>query len=102
MKKLKKKEGFTLLEMSIVLFIISLLILIMLPNLAQQRKHANSIHEKAMVSVIQTQIDAYQNETGADTVTLEELKNSNYLTASQVQRAHQEKITIVDGKAVQR
>lgn len=38
MKILKKKQsGFTLLEMSIVLFIISLLVLIMLPNLSQQR-----------------------------------------------------------------
>ena len=36
MKILKKKQsGFTLLEMSIVLFIISLLVLIMLPNLSQ-------------------------------------------------------------------
>ena len=53
MKILKKKQsGFTLLEMSIVLFIISLLVLIMLPNLSQQRKHANSIHGKAMTSVI--------------------------------------------------
>lgn len=48
MKILKKKQsGFTLLEMSIVLFIISLLVLIMLPNLSQQRKHANSIHGKS-------------------------------------------------------
>ena len=64
MKILKKKQsGFTLLEMSIVLFIISLLVLIMLPNLSQQRKHANSIHGKAMTSVIQTQIDAYENSS---------------------------------------
>ena len=63
MKILKKKQsGFTLLEMSIVLFIISLLVLIMLPNLSQQRKHANSILGKAMTSVIQTQIDACENE----------------------------------------
>ena len=79
MKVLKKKQsGFTLLEMSIVLFIISLLVLIMLPNLSQQRKHANSIHGKAMTSVIQTQIDAYENENGTDNVSLEELNKANY------------------------
>ena len=99
MKILKKKQsGFTLLEMSIVLFIISLLVLIMLPNLSQQRKHANSIHGKAMTSVIQTQIDAYEN----DNVSLEELNKANYLTDAQVQQAHHEKIVIVDGKAIQR
>ncbi|MBD5806440.1 prepilin-type N-terminal cleavage/methylation domain-containing protein [Lactobacillus sp. 0.1XD8-4] len=103
MKVLKRKQsGFTLLEMSIVLFIISLLVLIMLPNLSQQRKHANVIHGKAMVSVIQTQIDAYENENGTDNVGLDELKNANYLTAAQVQQAHRERIVIVDGKAIQR
>ncbi|WP_433597252.1 competence type IV pilus major pilin ComGC [Limosilactobacillus reuteri] len=103
MKILKKKQsGFTLLEMSIVLFIISLLVLIMLPNLSQQRKHANSIHRKAMTSVIQTQIDAYENENGTDNVSLEELNKANYLTDAQVQQAHHEKIVIVDGKAIQR
>lgn len=103
MKILKKQQsGFTLLEMSIVLFIISLLVLIMLPNLSQQRKHANSIHGKAMTSVIQTQIDAYENENGTDNVSLEELNKANYLTDAQVQQAHHEKIVIVDGKAIQR
>ena len=103
MKILKKKQsGFTLLEMSIVLFIISLLVLIMLPNLSHQRKHANSIHGKAMTSVIQPQIDAYENENGTDNVSLEELNKANYLTAAQVQQAHHEKIVIVDGKAIQR
>lgn len=34
----KKKSAFTLLEMAVVLFIISLLILIILPNVAAQRK----------------------------------------------------------------
>ena len=103
MKILKKKQsGFTLLEMSIVLFIISLLVLIMLPKLSQQRKHANSIHGKAMTSVIQTQIDAYENENGTDNVSLEELNKANYLTDAQVQQAHHEKIVIVDGKAIQR
>ena len=103
MKILKKKQsGFTLLEMSIVLFIISLLVLIMLPNLSQQRKHANSIHGKSMTSVIQTQIDAYENENGTDNVSLEELNKANYLTDAQVQQAHHEKIVIVDGKAIQR
>ena len=54
---LRKREAFTLLEMSIVLFIISLLILIVLPNLTAQRKSAKRIHRDAMVSVVQTQVD---------------------------------------------
>ena len=45
LKKLKKRvaEGlYPLVEMTIVLFIISLLILIIVPNLGAQRKHATS------------------------------------------------------------
>ena len=61
---LRKREAFTLLEMSIVLFIISLLILIVLPNLTAQRKSAKRIHRDAMVSVVQTQVDEYANDGG--------------------------------------
>lgn len=96
----KGRSGFTLLEMSIVLFIISLLILIILPNLAQQRKNADRIHRNAMVSVVQTQVDAYENETGTNNVSLEQLRQHDYLTPAQVQRAHKYHITISNGKAV--
>lgn len=98
----KKKAGFTLLEMSIVLFIISLLILIILPNLAQQRKNATRIHQNAMVAVVQTQVDAYENETGSANVSLDQLRQRDYLTAAQVQKAKKEHITIINGKAVRR
>ena len=96
--KLKKRSAFTLVEMSIVLFIISLLILIMLPNLAQQRRNANRIHGNAMVSMIQTQVEAYENDTGNNNVTLEQLQKGNYLTKAQVQKAKKEHIKIIGDK----
>ncbi|MCP9315902.1 prepilin-type N-terminal cleavage/methylation domain-containing protein [Liquorilactobacillus nagelii] len=37
----KKVQGFTLIEMSIVLFIIALLILIILPNIGSQRQRGS-------------------------------------------------------------
>lgn len=98
---MKKQPAFTLLEMSIVLFIISLLILIILPNLAHQRQNASRIHRDAMVSVVQTQVDAYENETGATNVSLDQLRQHDYLTAAQVQKAKKEHIAVVNGKAVQ-
>lgn len=99
---MKKQPAFTLLEMSIVLFIISLLILIILPNLAHQWQNASRIHRDAMVSVVQTQVDAYENETGATNVSLDQLRQHDYLTAAQVQKAKKEHIAVVNGKAVQR
>lgn len=98
----RKQPGFTLLEMSVVLFIISLLILIVLPNLAQQRRHANRVHGDAMVAVVQTQIDAYENEHGTNQVGYAQLQSEDYLTKAQVARARHEKIVIANGKAYQR
>ncbi|MDO4903385.1 MAG: competence type IV pilus major pilin ComGC [Limosilactobacillus sp.] len=104
LKKLlcKRHKAFTLIEMSIVLFIISLLILIVLPNLSQQRKSASKVHSNAMVSVVQTQIDAYENENGTDDVDYATLESNNYLTASQVKKARGEHIAIIKGRAIQK
>ncbi|CAK8053506.1 Competence protein ComGC (ComGC) [Eupransor demetentiae] len=53
MKKTKKR-GFTLIEAAVVLFIIGLLMLLILPNLNNQRKNASKTHAKAMVATVQT------------------------------------------------
>ena len=98
--KMRKHSGFTLVEMSIVLFIIALLILIILPNLAAQRKHATRVHEDAMVNVVQTQIDLYENNTGQSVNSYTDLEGGDYLTAAQVAKAQKEKIVIQGGKAV--
>lgn len=92
------RRGFTLVEMTIVLFIISLLILIILPNLSQQRRHAQSIHQGAMQTVVQGQVTAYLDDHQQTTVTYDELKNAQYLTAQQVQQAKKEGWQIVDGE----
>lgn len=98
--KTKYHSGFTLLEMSVVLFIISLLVLIILPNLAAQRKHASGVHQNAMVSVVQTQIDLYENETDDNKVDFETLQQKDYLTKDQVTKAQKEHIKIVGDKAI--
>lgn len=103
MTKLKsqRRSGFTLLEMAIVLFIISLLILIVIPNLSKQRKNATGIHSKAMVNVIQTQADLFQNEQGRNPASLNELYKNQYLTTSQLQSAKKNHIVIVKGNVRQ-
>ncbi|OIK62191.1 competence protein ComGC, partial [Oenococcus oeni] len=69
-KRIKnKKQSFTLIEIAIVLFIISLLMLLILPNLNNQRKKAENTQAEAMVSVIQTQVDLYENDNDDKNVT---------------------------------
>ena len=97
---MKKQEGFTLLEMSIVLFNISLLVLIVLPNLTSQRRHASKIHCDAMATVVQTQVDEYLNEHDKQTVSYKELEQAHYLTSSQVKRARGQGLVITNGQVV--
>ncbi|UQS85213.1 prepilin-type N-terminal cleavage/methylation domain-containing protein [Apilactobacillus apisilvae] len=98
----KKKPAFTLIEMTIVLFIISLLILIIVPNLTGQRKRAESVHSNAMTSLIQSQIDAYLIDNDDGSVTYESLKNKNYLSDVQIKRAEKQGIRIEDNQAIKK
>ena len=99
------RRGFTLVEMTIVLFIISLLILIILPNLNTQRQRAGKIHGNAMTTVVQGQVTAYLHDhplkdNQQPHVTFADLKAGHYLTAQQVARAQQEQIVIKGDQAL--
>jgi len=62
MKKLREEDGFTLIEMMIVLLIISVLILIAIPNVT---KHSTTIDKKgcdAYVTMVEGQMEAYKIE----------------------------------------
>ncbi|KRM92856.1 competence type IV pilus major pilin ComGC [Loigolactobacillus rennini] len=88
-KQLVTKNAFTLIEMVVVLFIITLLILIILPNVGAQRKKAQSTGDEAFVSTVETQRELYQNAHGGGTPTLNQLKSEGYLTQRQYKRAKQ-------------
>lgn len=62
MKKLLNQKGFTLVEMMIVLLIISVLLLVTIPNIA---KHTATIDSKgcdAYVNMVSAQVEAYKLE----------------------------------------
>ncbi|MQS76886.1 competence type IV pilus major pilin ComGC [Companilactobacillus halodurans] len=94
MKRIRK--GFTLIEMVIVLFIISLLLLIMIPNLAAQKDHADKRSEEAFRTTLKTQAELYyenhKGEADSETVTLGQLVKEKYITDSQEKHAKQLKI----------
>lgn len=90
----KKRLGFTLIEMAIVLFIISLLILIILPNIGTQRKHANTVSDKALQTQLNTQAELYMDEKNTNTVTIDELKSANYLNNDQYDQIKKKNIEI--------
>lgn len=80
MKNIKNQDGFTLIEMMIVLLIISVLILIAIPNVT---KHSATIDQKgcqAYVQMVQGQVEAYRIELKS-VPTLADLVNQKYLNA---------------------
>lgn len=78
MKKLMKEDGFSLIEMMIVLLIISVLILVAIPNVT---KHSKSIDDKgcgAYVAMVQGQVEAYKMENHKYPQGLDDLVNKDY------------------------
>ena len=90
----KKVAAFTLLEMAVVLFIISLLVLIILPNVAAQRKNASKINRNALQTELNTQAQLYMNDHNVNSVTVADLEQAKYLTANQVEAIKREHLEI--------
>lgn len=58
--KKKTKKGFTLIEMMIVLLVISILVLLFIPNLSKQKDTVSDQGDKAVVKVVESQIEIYE------------------------------------------
>lgn len=79
----KNQKGFTLIEMLIVLMIISVLIILIVPNLGKKAKEVNEKGCHALVSVVQAQADAYTLEIGNAPDSLAALVSDGYITEEQ-------------------
>ena len=90
MKKIHK--AFTLIEMVIVLFIISLLLLIMIPNLMTEKNKADERSNEAFVSMIKTQREMYAGNNAGTVPTLKQLKDHGYISDKQYEKAESLKI----------
>ncbi|OJF94301.1 competence type IV pilus major pilin ComGC [Alkalibacterium sp. 20] len=84
---MKREDGFTLIEMSLVLFIISALLLLFVPNIANRQTDANKTSDEAIVTVLQTQVDMYTMDKKGAPATFKEMETNKYLTAKQTVKA---------------
>lgn len=104
MKIWKNERGFTLIEMMIVLLIISVLILISIPNVT---KHSANIDKKgcdAFIKMVEGQVQAYKIEK-KDIPTMEELQTSEFLNGTdtcpngdEIQIADDGSVSLVESK----
>ncbi|HEM4145856.1 competence type IV pilus major pilin ComGC [Streptococcus suis] len=87
MKKLieMKVKGFTLVEMLVVLGIISLLLLLFVPNLSKQKDAVQEKGNAAVVKVVESQMELYELEHDEE-ATVEDLQAKGYITEKQAKQ----------------
>jgi len=93
----KNEKGFTLVEMMIVLMIISVLIILIVPNLRNQTETVNSKGCEALISVVQSQTNAYYLDEGSYPSTIDKLASEKYIKNEQKSCPNGKKLIIEDG-----
>lgn len=78
-KILKKQEGFTLIEMMIVLMIISVLLLITIPNVTKNNAVVKDKGCEALVNLVEAQIQAYEIKEKKTPPDLKTLVDEKYI-----------------------
>ena len=104
---MEKKNGFTILEMMIVMLIVALLLLITLPNIQQKEKIILLIHLllknkgcEALLEIVNSQIMLYEIDQLETPTSVQELIDFGYLKKGQDTCPDHSKVVIVDGQAV--
>lgn len=78
-----KEAGFTLIEMLIVLMIITVLIILLVPNLSKRSEDVHSHGCSALINTVQAQVQAYQLDEGKLPNSLDTLVTEKYIEAEQ-------------------
>jgi len=76
---LKNEKGFTLVEMMIVMLVISVLLIITIPNVAKHNTNINNKGCEAFVKMVQAQVQSYIMENNK-VPTMANLISDGYLT----------------------
>lgn len=74
-KYLNNNHGFTLIEMMIVLTIISILLLIIVPNMTKNTEVVNGKSCDATIKLLQAQVGVYEVEKGKKPTKVEDLSD---------------------------
>ncbi len=96
---MKRNEGFTLLEMIIVLAVICLIFVLTLPNIQQKQRIINERGCEALIEVVNSQILLYRIEHDREVDDISELIAEGYLKEKQSKCPDGRRIVINDGQA---
>jgi len=79
LKYLQNNRAFTLIEMIIVLLVISVLLVVSLPNISSQSSAINTKGCKAFQQMVQAQVESYRMNYNALPDSIVELQEEGYL-----------------------
>ncbi|GGI11220.1 competence type IV pilus major pilin ComGC [Gottfriedia solisilvae] len=74
------EKGFTLIEMLVVLLIISILLLLVIPNIGKQQASIQTKGCSALQKMVQSSVEAYRLDHEKLPESLQELKDEGYIT----------------------
>lgn len=95
------QKGFTLIEMMIVLLVISVLLIITIPNITKHNSNINSKGCQAFVKMVEAQVQAYEMEHQELPTSMEELQNEGFLNDEQTNCPNGDEIKIgPDGEVI--
>jgi competence protein ComGC len=96
-KKINEQNAFTLIEMMIVLLVITVLLIITIPNITKHNSTINTKGCKALVKMVEAQVQAYEMDKKTVPTSMEVLQSEGYLNEEQATCSNGARITI-DGK----
>lgn len=79
---MKNEKGFTLIEMMIVMLIISVLLIITIPNITKNNTNINTKGCDAFKRMVESQAQSYKMENNKIPESIEELQTAGYLKAT--------------------
>jgi len=100
MNKFKNENAFTLIEMLIVLMVISVLIILIVPNLSDRSQNVNATGCEALVALAQSQSEAYYLENGNHPGSMNDLVDGGFITDDQTTCPNNDQLEIRNGKVV--
>ncbi|WP_067836891.1 competence type IV pilus major pilin ComGC [Amphibacillus sediminis] len=75
----KREDAFTLIEMIIVLAVITILMLLLIPNLSKRNEDIHVKGDEAMIQLATSQVQAYLIDNGEYPSSVAKLVNEDYL-----------------------
>jgi len=84
LKRLREEDGFTLLEMAIVILIVAALLLIVIPNVGNVSESVDETTDDALKNTVETQAVIYEIDDDTEgAATLEALEGAGYISPEQ-------------------